>query len=712
MNLLIKIKSKLSFCFGLNTQFKSAFLFIFLASYSTVFTGCFSNFSSQALNYASLQAESTPCTTSFSYPSGIPLSGTALFERRMYSLVTDQSDGSLKNIILGDPVASPLPIRNAEIAVYDKDNKLVQCGTTDANGAFKALTLNGSPVQPLIIPNTSGNFLIRVLARSYREYTAPNDFTSVSVKEDIYKNRVYALEKYFYSNGNSVGNISLLARARQTDSMAIEGGAFNILNSIQVALDYVKTSTAGVDTKCLSNKVNVYWKAGFNAYQYMDPQGDPNTLANSSYYRSSTKSIYITGGQLGNLSMSNTDHFDDFAVIHELGHFIEDHCGNWTSSGGSHALTARIDPRLAWSEGWSNYFAAQVLQNKINLIEPTLTSRLATVTNTFGWTYFSNTDGFSDSVQNIGNGDGWIIDFKRSGTNPGSYTFAPYTGQDFDRVNSSSYPGEGHTREGAISRGLYKLSNSNCGTMCAATPISFIDIFKSFNRITGIGIVDHSFVSSHTFLENLRSMTNTSSEWSSTAPSLMTRDQIITNEALQLKSSGVYSISGSLVWPAYGTKLVSGSTCNLKIMPQSDGALNGSSSDQRYSNHFYTIDFSTLPGLDNITVTFSKVAGTNTDHDLILFKPNYRFNDDYGCSNPACSNYVPIRGINEDVVTANRIQISNLSNYSKNLTGLSTFPAYSKYLLDIRAYTAGQTISSTTEYTYTINSNLGVLCPQ
>ena len=74
--------------------------------------------------------------------------------------------------------------------------------------------------------------------------------------------------------------------------------------------------------------------------------------------------------------MRSLYHFDDFAVIHELGHFIEDHCGEFISAGGTHALVVRIDPRLAWSEGWSNYFAAQVLNNKMSSIDPTMASKL------------------------------------------------------------------------------------------------------------------------------------------------------------------------------------------------------------------------------------------------------------------------------------------------------------------------------------------------
>lgn len=104
------------------------------------------------------------------------------------------------------------------------------------------------------------------------------------------------------------------------------------------------------------------------------------------------------------------------------------------------------------------------------------------------------------------------------------------------------------------------------------------------------------------------------------------------------------------------------------------------------------------------------------DHDLILFKPGYFFNDDYTCNgfnaSGSCSGFTPNRNsTNSDVFVMNREPATTLNTtYSKTiyLNGIST---NQKYLLDIRTWTAGISLGNNTDYSYVINSNLGILCP-
>jgi len=665
--------------------------------------GCGSRYSSQASEYIAQSDEIPECNQEFTYTSGVILTGSASFYKRGTELVTQSVSGArkLKSMILGDPIATALPIQNAEIAVYNQDLKLVQCGLTDQTGQLKDLSGSGD----LYIPNSAGTYTIRVLARSHYQYSGPNDVLNVSIKKDIYKNEVHAIQTQTYSNGTSAQSVTLKAYARQTDSMEIEGGAFNILNNVQQAFDYIKLNTAGVDTTCLSNRINIYWKAGFNPMQYLNPNSDPATLANTSFYDSAEDKLFISGGQLGDISLSNTDHFDDFATVHELGHYIEKHCGLYTSPGGTHAIVVRIDPRLAWSEGWANYFATQVLSDRMSYLDPTMASKLTYANESSGWTFFFNSSGFSDSYQNISNGLGFMIDFKRPGTDPGTYEFEPYTGRSFDIVQPNLYPSEGHTREGAISRGLFKITNA-CGTNCTATPTTFEEIWKGFDQITGVGspAVAVPYVSSFNVLQNMKSRVS----W------ISANDTILNSEAL----SSDYSVAPSTTnWPGYGRKLGIGS-CSLSIQPRTDDpALTGTNSDQRYSNHFYSLDPSTLSGLTSLSVTFTYVSGTRVDHDLLLFKPNYFFNDDYRCTSVAgdgtCSGtYVAQRTVTSDVVKYDRTSKVLTAPYTKTLSNLNTLSANTIYMLNIRAYTPNISIGSSTLYNYTINSNLGQLCPQ
>ena len=57
----------------------------------------------------------------------------------------------------------------------------------------------------------------------------------------------------------------------------------------------------------------------------------------------------------------DTDEYDPHVIAHEFGHYIEDRLARTDSTGGAHTITARLDPRLAFSEGWSNAFSAMAV---------------------------------------------------------------------------------------------------------------------------------------------------------------------------------------------------------------------------------------------------------------------------------------------------------------------------------------------------------------
>ncbi len=712
-----------------------------------VYTSCGPRLSSNAEEYLSLSSEYPECLSHFNYSPSTAINGTAHFYKRATLLTVDA--GVLKNMLLGDPLTAPLPIPYAEVAVYDEGKNLVQCGRTDINGNIVALSGVGS----LTLPKKAQNYTLRIYARS--KFTLPLLSTvapiqtvsaHVSVKEDIYTNKVYFIQTQFYSNGTSTSPIELLAYARQTDSLAVEGGAFNIYNNLVQSYLYIDEKMSGVggtgiNLSCLTNKASVYWKAGFNPYQYIYPEENPNTLSsNSSFYNPDDGNIYITGGQVGDVSLANTDHFDDFAIVHELSHWIENQCGHETF-GGFHSLTVRIDPRLAWHEGFANYFAAAVLKNRMNSIDPTMNLRLAEIGEASGWTFLFNSYGFADSVQNTGNGSGFMMDLKKPGTSPGDWQVGTYLGSPFDKVNPTLYPGEGHFREGAITRSLFKTTQW-C-TTCVATgassgtelPLPYV--WASFNNASGIGQYQYPFISSNSFFENIKFYTTQ-------GPDLWTANykSFVTAEALQLFSdnlaaSGTYitNVSGTphINWVPYGRELSLSTTNNCGLATvllgrTDDPTLTGTNSDQRYSNHFYTVRPYQLSGLNSLSVTFEKIAGTTIDHDILIFRKGYSFNDDYSClggstSTGYCASgtYSAIRTTSADVVASDRSVAANQSTtYTKTISDLlSTLDSSQEYLLNIRAYTAGRSLSSATNYRYKIKSNLtngantlGVLCPQ
>ncbi|MEQ1724104.1 MAG: hypothetical protein ABL930_13090, partial [Pseudobdellovibrio sp.] len=553
---------------------------------------------------------------------------------------------------------------------------------------------------------------------------------NASVKKDKYTNEVYYISTVANSNGVDDSAVNLLAYARQTDSMEVTGGAFNILNNMFLGYDYILNNTGTTDTTCLNDKLDVYWKIGFNPFQYEFPDKQPETLGSNSYYK---KNLYITGGKLGNFSFERADHFSDYVVIHELGHHIEEVCGSLLSPGGDHSIIVRIDPRLAWSEGWANYFAAQVMYSSINYINPEFIPKMTSsaITDT-AWTYLFAAKGFSDSVQNIGSGSGFMFDIKKPGNNPDVWQSEQFAGQPFDKTDSAQYPGEGHFREGAITRALFKLSNT-CGTTCmASSPISFSSIWSAMSyqdlpvtpSVPGlVGIGDSSvykFKSSATFMEILKRIVTNNYVTPAAWTPYKTLIEQANSDALDLYTDGRFTSSGFNFWLPYGTNLTTRSlgACSIggyKIQPRSDDpVLTATNSDQRYSNHFYTIDLNTLGSFDEIRVNFTKNAGTDTEFDIILYNEDYFYNFDYYCpsfaSDGSCKvSYQASRVTDEYMVKSDR---RSGTIATKVIRGLMALNPAKKYLLNIRAYTSNKSISNSTDYTFTVRDENGNnLCP-
>ena len=708
----------------INIRVKYRLFYIYLGTILFIGAGCSPLRNSNYEEYLSLKYELAECSTTYTYTTTTTLSGTAKFYKRGVNLVTQyeiensESVLKLKNMTQGDPLVDPLPIKFAEVAVYNSSNKIVQCGKTDANGNLKALNATSD----LLIPKIAGNYTVRVFARM--NHALSKVTANAVIKKDKYTNEVYFISSNTASNGVDDSNVNLLAYARQTDAIEVEGGPFNILNSIYASYQYINSNTGAVGVSCLNTKVNVYWKLGFNPAQYYYPEMDPSELPSSTFYKPEINALFISGGKLGNFSFEPAAHFDDYEIIHELGHHIENVCGSLVSPGGSHYAITRVDPRLAWAEGWSNYFAAQVMYNSIgnadasiNIINPEFKNKMiAAGISATSWTYFFASVGFSDSVQNIGSGTGFMFDIKRAGSLPDLWQTGPYLGQPFDKVDPTRYPGEGHFREGAITRGLFKLSNVCGGTCITAAPIAFESMWKSMNKLTGIGQSSYTFKSSADFMERLKAQVT----WDAAKIAF---NQAATSEALHLFSDGAYTSAGVNKWVPYGTYLTTatGGACTIgtfHIEPRfDDPVLTGANSDQRYSNHFYTIDFSLLTGLDEIQVVFGSAplaGGTATEFDILLFQQDYEFNGDYVCptfnSDGSCKvSYQASRGTNSTVVKSDRR--SGLLT-TKVIRDLQKLDRTKRYLLNIRAYTANISTSPLTEYTYAIKNQTGAnLCP-
>ncbi|RME14832.1 MAG: hypothetical protein D6797_07945 [Bdellovibrio sp.] len=368
------------------------------------------------------------CDTIKTYTGNVTtVSGTATYKPR-----------EIINGILSGEVTTPLPIRYAEIEVTDSNGNVAQCGETDANGNFS-----------LQLPMDSQTYTISIRSR------ANNNHYKAQVFDAPERKNLYSLSTQVTTTTSNITGITLTASATGN----ILSGAFNILDQVLKANDFLRTQVgacpfSGCQQFTVAPNIDIYWEKGFNPATYFDP----NPSSPASFYLMGYSCLFISGGNgtspsTGDPNNEDTDHFDNSIILHEYGHFLEDVYSKSDSPGGSHGGNRIIDPRLAWGEGWGNFFQAAV-RNSPDYID------------TFG-----NTDGTNYGyIFNIPLEDVSTFGCSSSPSKPGC---------DLPTNN-----GEGNFREFAITRTLWDLFDDATETGDNVNA-SFPDIWATLTSSTG-----------------------------------------------------------------------------------------------------------------------------------------------------------------------------------------------------------------------------------
>jgi hypothetical protein len=109
-------------------------------------------------------------------------------------------------------------------------------------------------------------------------------------------------------------------------------GPFNILDCIRRANTFVRTAAPNINLPNLT----IRWSTGTNL--------------DITHFNSATNEAYIMGDR-----NDDSDEFDDTVINHEYAHFLAAQFSR-SGPGGSHILDRPSNPRLAWSEGWADFF--------------------------------------------------------------------------------------------------------------------------------------------------------------------------------------------------------------------------------------------------------------------------------------------------------------------------------------------------------------------
>jgi hypothetical protein len=286
-------------------------------------------------------------------PSGatVTVSGRVTFDRLQFQTVQGAGLNALT------PVVSPA----REVTVEAVSGTTVSASTsTDSNGNYS-----------LAVPANS-NVFIRVRAQMVKTGSAPT--WNFAVRNNTNSDAMYVLDGDSFATGTTAVTRDLHAPSgwNGTSYGSTRAAApFAILDTVYRAKELIRTAAPNAAFPDL----NLYWSTSNrdNAAGFCPDTGDIGT---SFYFSDPTNStndrcspaqplptgIYILGEYRG-ANAGDTDEFDAHVIAHEFGHYFEDRFSRSDSIGGSHGIGERLDPRLAFGEGWGNAFGAMSLND-------------------------------------------------------------------------------------------------------------------------------------------------------------------------------------------------------------------------------------------------------------------------------------------------------------------------------------------------------------
>lgn len=492
--------------------------------------------------------EEAYCSNVAVFLDPVTITGTADFQYRVAS-------GAGLSTIQG----GTKPIRYAEVRAKSSAGTVVQCGETDIDGNFS-----------LDLPKNTGTYTVEVNSRGFNSYVRATVFNKPEF------NKFYSITTSVSSSAStSVGTMT----APATVAGNVIAGAYNIFDQIVAANIYLRTevtsgdcATLGCTAFTVAPKVNAYWEVGFNPGTYV------GTSSGLSFYIPGYSRLFILGGINGNTTTSDTDHFDNSIILHEYGHFLEDQVFVSDSPGGPHDGDSIIDPRLAWSEGWGNFFQAAVLND-------------ARYIDTSG-----NADGFTQAIFNVNLEN-------NSGINQ---LDVPSAGDD----NSKGYGtnGEGNFREFSVTRFLWDVIDPNVDAESIEN--GFAEIWANLTDTSGWMASKWKFQDLGLF-HKLQDVRSTRTDWASV--------RSIERQVASRKEYAQYLVPDN------------GCLDSDFVVTLTPGGISGNPSIDYFRDYdFYYLSFSGTTS-SSLTMEYEDANGVlssaKTDLDLRLLNSNGRINN-------------------------------------------------------------------------------------
>ena len=247
----------------------------------------------------------------------IPRRGQAFFQKVE---VTDRGLDPGRTVLV--------PIRHARVEVIDRfTGQVVSVAESNEHGEF----LVGIPDR--------GGLTLRVVSRLRS--------ADVKVLDNTAGNRPYVIARDI-DDPRDTSVLEVVDTSRVS-------GAFNILDGVQRGNALV----ARADSELIPPPLTIYWSEK-NTETVLErlTGGEMSTT----FFKLATNTAYVLGDR-----DTNSDEFDDAVILHEYAHMLAGRFSRDDSPGGPHILGDILDPRVAWSEGWANFFSSAVRGTSIYL---------------------------------------------------------------------------------------------------------------------------------------------------------------------------------------------------------------------------------------------------------------------------------------------------------------------------------------------------------
>ena len=235
------------------------------------------------------------------------------------------------------------PIRGVVIEAVSVSGEILAQTVSDTAGAYSFTVDANTDVQ------------ILVKAQIVSNEAAKWDF---SVTDNTQENQLYALQGSLASSGSNDRQTRDLHAGHgwtgQSYTEARSAAPFAILDTVYSAVESFVAVDPAIDFPALELR----WSENNKTQIGNRARGQIGT---SAFFPDEDDGVIYLLGEEGR----DTDEYDQHVILHEWGHYFEHRLSRSDSLGGFHSLNDRLDPRVAFSEGWGNALSAIITGDPI-----------------------------------------------------------------------------------------------------------------------------------------------------------------------------------------------------------------------------------------------------------------------------------------------------------------------------------------------------------